>query len=222
MFHVINRSNRILAWNQRRGGRKGWAEERAGAFLNPKVMSGLSAFSLVLPDRAGGISLYMSVSCIHEAFWHHSLFCYEIDHSSALLPAAIWCSGKGLSKGEENWGAEAGRRKRSNSGRWDWFIFAGKGASYYDWWREGGCLGIGNCLQSRQTDCWDDSHVVLVLQAQSLKISIHIFVILVMLAGKSWERLTALVPQHRISAASARLRFYISLRVKSLCPTMCA
>lgn len=163
-------------------------------------------------------SIHECVSCIHEAFWHHSLFCYELDLSSALPSAAIWCSGKRLSKRERDWGTEAERRKKSNCGRWNWFIFRAKGASDYNWRREGGCLGIENCLQSRRAGCSDDSHAVLVLQAQRLKISIRIFVILVMLAEKDLQ------PQS-LSTGTQQLQFSLWFsrfwRTKSLCPTMC-
>lgn len=149
----------------------------------------------------GHFSVHECVSCIHEAFWHHSPFCYELDLGSALLSAAIWCGGKRLSKRERDWGTEAEGRKKSNGGRWNWFIFRAKGASDWDWWRGGGCLGIENCLQSRRAGCSDDSRAVLALQAQRLKISMRIFVILVMLP----ESLTAPAPQHRNSAASVQL-----------------
>lgn len=86
----------------------------------------------------GHFSVHECVSCIHEAFWHHSPFCYELDLGSALLSAAIWCGGKRLSKRERDWGTAAEGRKKSNSGRWNWFIFRAKGASDWDWWRGGG------------------------------------------------------------------------------------
>lgn len=52
-------------------GGDGWERDElrkrsAAAFLCTKAMSGLSSFSLVLPDRTGGTSLYVCVSCIHE------------------------------------------------------------------------------------------------------------------------------------------------------------
>lgn len=64
-------------------------------------MSGLSAFSLVLPDRARGISLYMSVSHAFMRLFDTTASFVTIDQSPALLPAAIWCTGEGLSKGEQ-------------------------------------------------------------------------------------------------------------------------
>lgn len=47
---------------------------------------------------------------------------------------------------------------------------------------ERGCLGIENRHPSRQPGCSDDSHAVLALHTEPLKINIRIFVILVMLS----------------------------------------
>lgn len=78
-------------------------------FVNPGIICEHSIFSacveeapsaspLVSPDRPGGPSIHDRVSCIHGPQCHLSLFCVESDNCSAVLSAAIWCSGNPLIK----------------------------------------------------------------------------------------------------------------------------
>lgn len=115
-------------------------------------------------------SIHECVSCIHEAFWHHSLFCYELDHGSALLSAAIWCSGKRLSKGKRDWGREKKEIElrqmkliyfQSKRGKWLWLVERGgmpwnikpspEQASRLFRWQPCCACSLGTALENKHT-----------------------------------------------------------------------
>lgn len=104
-----------------------WTTERStAAFLCSKAMSGLSGFSLVLPDRTGGTSLYMYVSPTFMSLFDtlasfvKSWNCRSLLYPSLSCHMALW---KGAHKGRRGKWKKRRERRNETTTRWNWFIF---------------------------------------------------------------------------------------------------